>query len=178
MDTLVTADKEPDVSSPVLDTSADQLSPGRAEDTALLPTSDIEMDTLVTANKESKVSTIGLNDQLSPGEAEDTALLPMSPSGLERNQEIDETFGVDGDFETEVNSLLEGGEVPTSEHAERQSNALFVEMFRRILELGRDYIEFVIFGFIMLLLLFLGVFVLPNCFHSLYYDEVKRHFSF
>lgn len=104
----------------------------------------------------------------------ETPQIPMSPSDLARMEEIENTFTIDEftiNYREEDNkegvSLV--GDVDRAES--QQERTQIVEMLLRILELSRDYIEFVLAGIFLFLFLIFMVGVLPKCFHSLYYDE-------
>ncbi len=100
------------------------------------------------------------------------AQIPMSASDLDRMEEIETTFAIDTTYREIDNkegvSLVGSGDVDNVESQERPQAT---EMLLRLKELAQDYIEFVIGGVLLFLLMIVAVVVLPKCFHSLYYDE-------
>jgi len=100
------------------------------------------------------------------------AQIPMSASDLDRMEEIETTFAIDTTYREIDNkegvSLVGSGDVDNVESQERPQAT---EMLLRLKELAQDYIEFVIGGVLLFLLMIVAVVVLPKYFHSLYYDE-------
>lgn len=93
--------------------------------------------------------------------------IPNSPSQEIREQEIETTFTVapaDAESDKEADSLLNH---PTEEPLSPAADVLL-----RIRELISDYGIFIAGFFLLIILLVFLVGVLPQCFHSLYYDEV------
>ncbi len=98
----------------------------------------------------------------------DPSRIPISPSDLSRMEIIETTFTIDNENDDkEAVSLIGDPENLQPEDSRSQ----LAEILLRIKELAQDYIEFVIGGVVLFLLMIIILVILPQCFHSLYFDE-------